>query len=726
MRKLLSIGICCILILGLSALPVSATDKSQEAEAKATLEYGNEVTKLTENDLIGGTMFTQPGTLTLLSDLTVTMKTETDSDAGGTIVIGWAVNGPNIDLNGHTLTFECPENISNCVYLTAIQGTGNTCDIQNGTIIVKNVPAKSDDSNSFVLPYAVIGFVQGKGAKFSNLELLVEGNNALDAGVSFTEGSANLGTLLTLENCIIDVGKSSTAVTAPYPYSSDNKIIVESGSYTGLTLTTESSETGTTSVPVSLAGSSNKLTTNPTSVADGTAIITSAATTAIIVQNGRAYTYDTLQDAVNAAAKRATTDEGESNKPAVTIHMVKQPTEEKILLPDDTPDITLTALGSDNSINIQNIELTTSSGATIKPDTSGKVEIIAVSSVTISGGTSVEVGRTMQLSAIVAPDNATDKTVIWSSSDQNIATVNENGLVTGVASGTATITAKAGEQSATCTVTVKTRSSSGSSNPSYAVTTPSQTENGTVSVTPKSAKKGATVTLTVTPDEGYQLDKLTVTDAKGNVLALTDRGDGKYTFVMPASKVAIEATFVETEAPIIPPTFTDVPADAYYADAVKWAVDQGITTGATSTTFEPNASCTRAQVVTFLWRAAGSPKAAGADPFTDLDPSAYYHEAVLWAVEQGVTLGTSPTTFSPDQVVSRAQVVTFLHRYENTPAGGGDTPFTDVAGGSYYADAVQWAVDQGITTGTTPTTFSPEDDCTRGQIVTFLYRALAQ
>ena len=265
---------------------------------------------------------------------------------------------------------------------------------------------------------------------------------------------------------------------------------------------------------------------------------------------------------------------------------------------------------------------------------------------------------------------------------------------------------------------------SGVSTYPVSVTTP---KNGKVSVDPSNAAKGAAVTVTVTPDSGYEMDKLTVTDASGKTISTTDKGNGKFTFTMPNGKVSVSATFKQTT--VTPPStgFVDVPASAYYADAVKWAVEKGITTGTSATTFSPEASCTRAQMVTFLWRAAGSPAPkATTTAFTDLDKSAYYYDAVLWAVEQGITTGTSATTFSPNATVTRGQTVTFLYRFAGQPAVSGSSSFTDVNSSDYYAAAVQWAKEQGITSGTTATTFSPSNDCTRGQIVTFLYRQLAK
>ena len=170
------------------------------------------------------------------------------------------------------------------------------------------------------------------------------------------------------------------------------------------------------------------------------------------------------------------------------------------------------------------------------------------------------------------------------------------------------------------------------------------------------------------------------------------------------------------------PAFTDVAADAYYADAVAWAIEKGITVGLTDTTFGPDASCTRGQMVTFLWRLAGSPKAAGTNPFGDVSADSYFYDAVMWAVSKGITSGTAEDAFSPDATVNRAQSVTFLYRYAGSPAVEGSNAFADVAADDYFANAVAWAAANGITVGTTDTTFSPDNACVRGQIVTFMYR----
>ena len=256
---------------------------------------------------------------------------------------------------------------------------------------------------------------------------------------------------------------------------------------------------------------------------------------------------------------------------------------------------------------------------------------------------------------------------------------------------------------------------------SYAITV-ADAENGSATASRKSASKGTTITVTATPDKGYELDTLKVTDKNGDKVKLTEK-NGKYTFTMPASAVTVKATF--TKAAENP--FTDINDDAYYKDAVIWAVENGITKGTSGTMFSPDAACTRAQAVTFLWRAAGSPAPkATAMPFADVKAGSYYYDAVLWAVENGITKGTSDTTFSPDVKCTRAQIVTFLWRAQKSPAAASVNVFTDVAADAYYADAVNWAVAKGITSGTSAAAFSPNADCTRGQIVTFLYRCLGK
>ena len=253
---------------------------------------------------------------------------------------------------------------------------------------------------------------------------------------------------------------------------------------------------------------------------------------------------------------------------------------------------------------------------------------------------------------------------------------------------------------------------------SYAVST-GKTGNGTLSLSDTTARRGDTVTVTVKPDKGYTLETLTVTDSRGSALTLTDKGSGKFAFTMPSGSVTVNATFMEDNS--ILNFFVDVPASAYYYDAVKWAAEQGITGGTDENHFSPDASCTRAQIVTFLWRAAGSPVVNYILPFEDVAESSYYAEAVRWAASQGIVSGVSPTRFGPDLPCTRAQAMTFLYGAMGSPAVTGGSGFLDVDSGAYYAGPVAWAVKNHITSGTGNGLFGTENICTRAQIVTFLF-----
>ena len=273
------------------------------------------------------------------------------------------------------------------------------------------------------------------------------------------------------------------------------------------------------------------------------------------------------------------------------------------------------------------------------------------------------------------------------------------------------------------TLTVNPRPSSGggggSSVSTYSVTV-GKTENGSVSISPKSASKGSTVTITVTPDKGYVLETLTVLDKNDKEIKLTEK-NGKYTFTMPAGKVEVKVTFMDDNTMLN--YFVDVKAGDYFYDAVKWAAEKGITSGTDATHFGPNAACTRAQIVTFLWRTAGSPEPKSTGSFADVPTDSYYAKAVAWAVENGITGGTGDGKFSPNATCTREQAVAFLYRASGSPAVSGGSAFNDVAANAYYADAVAWAEKNEITGGIGGGLFGSGNDCTRAQIVTFLYRS---
>lgn len=257
-----------------------------------------------------------------------------------------------------------------------------------------------------------------------------------------------------------------------------------------------------------------------------------------------------------------------------------------------------------------------------------------------------------------------------------------------------------------------------------------------LTLTPKKVdlEVGKTYQLSAVKEPANAEGSLTWTSSKPAVAAVdksgkvTAKGEGTATITVTCGTKSAACT-VTVSKPLVPEvpgtSFTDVPAGAYYEEAVGWAVEKGITKGTSDSTFTPDGVCTRAQAVTFLWRAAGSPAAkAGSLPFADVKAGSYYDDAVRWAVENGVTVGTSATTFSPNATCSRAQIVTFLWRAQKSPAAGSANPFDDVAGSAYYADAVQWAVQKDITKGTGATAFSPDANCIRAQIVTFLYRSM--
>ena len=283
-----------------------------------------------------------------------------------------------------------------------------------------------------------------------------------------------------------------------------------------------------------------------------------------------------------------------------------------------------------------------------------------------------------------------------------------------------TITADTATHTQTIAMTYRKSSGGDDSDPTYAIEVGEDIRNGTVTANRRYAERGDTVTITVKPDDGFKLDDLTVTDKNGNELKLTDKGNGKYTFKMPAGKVTVSATFAPEKTAA--DYFADIPTNSYYADAVLWAAKNGITGGIGNGLFGPNQPCTRAQIVTFLWRAAGSPEPKTMSSFADVSMDAYYAKAVAWAVENGITTGTGDGKFSPDATCTRAQSVTFLFRAIGKLVDS-KAEFSDVLTDSYYANAVAWAVENGVTNGIGDGLFGPDNSCTRAQIVTFLFRA---
>ena len=274
-------------------------------------------------------------------------------------------------------------------------------------------------------------------------------------------------------------------------------------------------------------------------------------------------------------------------------------------------------------------------------------------------------------------------------------------------------------------LTITTRPSSGGGGSSRPSTHPVKAEvskdpDGTVSLSKTSAAKGDKVTITVKPEQHYEVDEVIVRDSKGKQLAVKDNGDGTFTFEMPADKVTVEPVFSWVNP------FADVANNAYYVDAVEWMLKREVTQGTTETTFSPNLNCTRAQIVTFLWRAAGSPEPKDTVSFADVSAGSYYAKAVAWAIENGITGGTGDGLFSPDAACTRAQSAAFLYRAAGSPAVSGSAGFSDVAADAYYAQAVAWAKEHGITDGIGGGLFGSANDCTRAQIAAFLRRLYAE
>ncbi len=362
---------------------------------------------------------------------------------------------------------------------------------------------------------------------------------------------------------------------------------------------------------------------------------------------------------------------------------------------------------------------------TLTIDQQGTIHVTSVS----LDKTSLELteGETAQLTATVLPDNATNKNVTWSTSDASVAAV-ENGVVRATGRGTATITVTTedGGFTAGCTVTVS-RYSTGGGPTTYAVTAP-DAENGTVRVSPSRASRGTTVTITVTPDEGYELESLTVLDSRDNEIPLTDKGDGKYTFTMPSGRVTVEASFAEIAPEPLP--FGDVDDGDWFADAVRFVYENGMMNGVSETDFAPHAATSRSMIVTILYRLEGEPVVDYAMDFTDVAGDAYYAEAVRWAASEGIVGGYGGGLFGSDDAVTREQLAVILYRYAvykgYDVSIGEDTnilSYADFADLSEYAiPAMQWACGAGIVNGTSESTLTPQGEATRAQVAAMLMR----
>ncbi len=662
-KKLLALTLSLLLLCGAS-FPALANDSTvamlgDEPLTQAdlnSLEYRN----ITDE------------TLTLVQDVTLEMV------ATGTpgVYTGLSLTRSNLDLNGFTLTLVLPSSASNVMMVTGISCVNS--NIQNGMIIFESSATIQPD---YGMNYLI--FAMEPPIRLENVELSAS-NSALTAGVGLMLGQSTSTALI---NCVIDVGESNAvSVTEPTGTPTQNGTVsLESGSYKNLP--TDSDD--------HIVVSGSKL-EGLERVDENTTVITSDATTAIIVDNGNAYLYDTLQDAVDAASRRAD-DSGN-----VEIQLLKQPEDGTVELPADVSaeDITISKLGDDSDINLGGIIMTDSNDNKVTVGDDGKLEtIIAVESVTLDK-TSLDlyVGNTAELNATVEPENAADKTVTWSSSDPTVATVDTNGNVKALKPGTATITATAGGKSATCTVTV-----------SYPVNIPDTYdielivgEGGEAKTNLTNASAGSTITVTVTPDEGYELDYITVDG---------ERIDGT-TFTMPEGDVTVRVYFTDGSVDML---FVDVNSGDWFYEYVEYVYANGLMDGTSTTTFEPNANMTRAMVWAILARIDGE----------TVTGAAWATDARAWAIAEGVSDGTDP-----NGLVTREQFATMLYRY--AVAKGYDVSigestnilsYADFASISEYAiPAMQWTCGSGIVTGVTDSTLAPQGTATRAQCAAMLMR----
>ena len=658
--------------------------------------------------MVGENQRTHP-TLQLQQDVTIPCQVDSEGKAYGKIMV--SVNGV-LDLNGHTLTVSTKglksEVVSIVSAISAASGNPRTtATIKNGTIVLDT--AGAPDGCSFY------GLWRGGGAL--NVEdvtiTAASDEQTLTAAMFCTAvpGSAT-GTddNITLDNCIFD-GESflATKIGEDDGWSGINDTInVVSGSYP--TIADNNGDR------ITIPEGSKKLTTNPEGVSGS--VVTSPDTTAMIVREGHAYLYDTLQEAVDSLP---------AGEDAPIVYLMKE-SDETVTLPPETPfklDTTSYTTGFTGTIQDEN-------GTVLTPSEDGTFESVDVTGITLSQNSlSLTVGESATLTATVTPANATAQTVTWSSSNHDVASVDQNGVVKALREGSATITASVGGRSATCTVSVSEPPYTGKY--SYEVFT-SVGDNGTISVD-RYATEGDKVTIDVTPDEAYLLDELVVT-ANGKEVELTDNGDGTYTFTMPSADVRISATFAEdpdwTEpeepATDVSDIFIDVAPNAWYKDAVQYAYENGLMTGVSANEFAPDATTTRGMIVSMLARLEGVESANDAG-FADVSDE-WYATAVNWAASVGVVNGYEDNTFRPNDAITREQLAAILMNYasykgEDVSARADLSAYTDQPS-AWAEETMSWAVAEGLITGVTNDELQPQGNATRAQVAAILQRFLCK
>lgn len=790
LRQSLSLIICFLLLL-FPILPSRQAFADTEPiaclyDGDTVTEEFNTVEELVEYTQSGATVI---GRLELNQDITITMQ---ESGAGS--YIGLMGRGYTIDLNGHTLTFTLPNgaNLTASSAVYGIFGYSGAIDITDGSIIMDCDTSGISEGTS-VDYLGVFAYMQmassGDEAKLDNVIILTPPNKSITAAVySGPQGNPsyeNDEPKINMTNCVINVGEGKAVKV---DNSSKATATIVSGSYKNL----DSNNNG----KINVTGTTLS---NVTGVDTGVTVYTSENTTAMVVEGGNAYLYDTLQDAVDAKGQskpdslatirlmkstneKLTVDENSSFKlvgysadntftgtivdqlgntigaaedqswtPIVTNGIATVPaggsitTEEGTKIIAGQQDGQVPIIKSDGTITVPAGATVQESGGPVVTAPEGGVVvgsdgkiIVSATGITLDRDTlnlySNTTPNTATLVATVTPENTTDA-VEWSSDNEDVATVTQNGVVTAHKDGTATITAKAGEETASCIVTVSTYHYTGKY--SYEISV-AQPDNGSVAVD-KYATEGETVTITATPDDGYMLDTLSVT-AGGKELEVTDNGDGTYSFTMPSSKVSITAAFaedpdwVDPEQPEEPSTtvadiFNDVVPGAWYTDAVQYAYDNGLMTGTSATTFEPNTTTTRGMIVSMLHRLEGSPAVGSAD-FSDVAGGDWYADPVAWAASEGIVGGYGDGTFGPNDPITREQMASILYRYADykgldVSARASLDAYSDADSVSPWAsDVMSWAVSEGIISGMTEDTLAPQGTATRAQVAAMFQRFL--
>lgn len=764
-------------------VPAAYADESTaailyDAQGKIEKEYTAE-----ELQTLSAPLSLNDQTLELQQDVTIPMVCQSAYVMGIELL-----DNAVLDLNGYTLTFKVKseEDLSSATMLMGIDVAtyGSEATIKNGEIII-DCSALSNETSSTLPQYAITRLAGS--FKLNNVSIKSSGDlTAAIYGVKIGDNGGDI----TLNNCVFDSTTRAvvdTFINGTDMFTNDDKVSIKSGSYPSFDATTGGTGSGK---HISILEGSEKI---DVSNVENKIVIISPSTTAMVVEDGNAYLYDTMKDAVDA--------KGHSESgPLTTIQLMKSTNEE--LTVDENSSLKLESYNDGNiftgtivdqfgntigAAESQSWTPTVTNGIATVPEggsiiTQGGTTITAgnaqdqTPSVNADGTITVPVGATVQKSgestgtivteelkfgpateikldrdtlnlysnttpntatlvATVTPENTTDA-VTWESSAPDIASVTQNGVVTAHKDGTAIITAKAGDKTDTCTVNVSTYHYTGKY--SYEISV-AQPDNGSVAVD-KYATEGETVTITATPNAGYMLDTLSVT-AGGKELEVIDNGDGTYSFTMPSSKVSITAAFaedpdwVDPEQPEEPGTttvadiFSDVVPGAWYTDAVQYAYDNGLMTGTSATTFEPNTTTTRGMIVSMLHRLEGSP-AVGIADFSDVASGDWYADPVAWAASEGIVGGYGDGTFGPNDPITREQMASILYRYADykgldVSARASLDAYSDADSVSPWAsDVMSWAVSEGIISGMSEDTLAPQGTATRAQVAAMFQRFL--